>query len=59
MAGLWTAPFMFGSGKLLGGKAVLNGDCTMDPAAEDGVTLPEMVPAPDRFGFENVGAGGI
>lgn len=41
------------------GKAVPNGDCAIDPAAEDGVTLPERVPLPDRFGVENEGAGGI
>ena len=34
-----------------------NGDCAIEPAADEGVTEPECVP--DKFGVENFGVGGI
>jgi len=44
-------------GKVLGKCTVPKGDCTMDPAAEDGVIEPDR--GPDILGVVKVGVGGI
>lgn len=56
-AGLWTAPFMVGAGKACG-KLVPNGDCAIEPVAEEGVTLPESVPGAEKW-VEREGVTGI
>jgi hypothetical protein len=42
-------------GNVLGKCTDPNGDCAIEPAADEGVTEPECVP--DKFGVENIGIG--